>query len=147
MEEEKKTIKTKEKKKVSRKVIVLVVIVLTILMGYIYFRGEYLESLEIGEQYTSIFWQNLRYSGITLACIFVLTFIIMLYTNSRIKAGLKKFFEQEKKEMPKLPNKSISLIISILVSAISTNAILNKLILFTNSAQFVSTDPIFGIDK
>lgn len=146
MEEEKKTIKTKEKKKVSRKVIVLVVIVLTILMGYIYFRGEYLESLEIGEQYTSIFWQNLRYSGITLACIFVLTFIIMLYTNSRIKAGLKKFFEQEKKEMPKLPNKSISLIISILVSAISTNAILNKLILFTNSAQFVSTDPIFGID-
>lgn len=146
MEEEKKTIKTKEKKKVSRKVIVLVVIALTILMGYIYFRGEYLESLEIGEQYTSIFWQNLRYSGITLACIFVLTFIIMLYTNSRIKAGLKEFFEQEKKEMPKLPNKSISLIISILVSAISTNAILNKLILFTNSAQFVSTDPIFGID-
>ena len=145
MEEEKKTIKTKEKKKVSRKVIVLVVIALTILMGYIYFRGEYLESLEIGEQYTSIFWQNLRYSGITLACIFILTFIIMLYTNSRIKAGLKKFFEQEKKEMPKLPNKSISLIISILVSAISTNAILNKLILFTNSAQFVSTDPIFGI--
>ena len=88
MEEEKKTIKTKEKKKVSRKVIVLVVIALTILMGYIYFRGEYLESLEIGEQYTSIFWQNLRYSGITLACIFVLTFIIMLYTNSKIKAGL-----------------------------------------------------------
>lgn len=139
--------KTQEKKKrISRKAIVLMVLVLSVLIGIIYFRGEYLEKLEIGEQYLSIFWQNLKFSGITFACIFVIIFFILLYTNSRIKAGLKKFFEQEKKEMPKLPNKSISLIISIFVSAISTNAVLSKMILFTNSAQFVSTDPIFGMD-
>lgn len=149
MEEENKKIEPKttdKKKKMHRRILVLVVILLTFLAGVIHFRGQYLEFLEIGEQYISTFWQNLRFIGITVACVFGITFILMLYTNSRIKAGLRKFFEQEKREMPKLPNKSISLIVAILVSTVSIGMISPKLILFMNSAQFVSSDPVFGMD-
>jgi len=149
VEEENKIMEPKtqdKKKKIHRRILVLVVILITFLVGAIYFRGQYLEYLEIGEQYISTFWQNLRFIGTILACMFGLTFVIMLYTNSRIKAGLRKFFEQEKREMPKLPNKSISLIMAILVSMISVKMIAPKLILFMNSAQFVSSDPVFGVD-
>ena len=110
VEEENKKIEPKtqeKKKKVHRRILVLIVILVTLLAGIIHFRGQYLEFLEIGEQYISTFWQNLKFIGITMACLFGIIFMIMLYTNSRIKAGLRKFFEQEKREMPKLPNKSI----------------------------------------
>lgn len=149
MEEENKKIEQKtqdKKKKMHRRILVLVVILLTLFIGTIHFRGEYLEFLEIGEQYVGTFWQNLEFIGTTLACVFGITFLIMLYTNSRIKVGLRKFFEQEKREMPKLPNKSISLIVAILVSIFSVGMISPKLILFMNSTQFVSTDPVFGMD-
>ncbi len=149
VEEENKKIEPKtqeKKKKVHRRILVLIVILVTLLAGIIHFRGQYLEFLEIGEQYISTFWQNLKFIGITMACLFGIIFMIMLYTNSRIKAGLRKFFEQEKREMPKLPNKSISLIVAILASALSIRFIVPKLILFMNSAQFVSSDPVFGMD-
>jgi len=148
VELEEKTEKQKKdkKKKLSRRAIVLIAIVVTVLCCIVYFRGEYLEYLEIGEQYINTFWQNLRYTGITMGSIFIATFVIMLVMNSKIKKGLKVFFDQEKKETPKLPNKSISLIVSIIVSVVSTKAILSKLILYLNSTQFVSSDPIFNID-
>ena len=48
------------KKNNKRIVIVLAFILLVLLIGYIYFRGQYLEILEIGEKYTEIFWQNVK---------------------------------------------------------------------------------------
>ena len=48
--------------------------------------------------------------------------------------------------MPKLPNKSISFIISVLVSAITTEIILNQYMLFTNATWFGINDPVFGMD-
>ena len=41
---------------------------------------------------------------------FIILSVILYLTNKGIKKGLKPFFDQEKKEMPKLPNKSITLI-------------------------------------
>ena len=67
-------------------------------------------------------------------------------TNSFIKKGLKRFFEEEKIDMPKLPNKSLSLIIALIVAMITPNLFLEKLILFKNSAQFGIPDPIFNMD-
>ena len=48
--------------------------------------------------------------------------------------------------MPKLPNKSISLIIATLVSLITSNMTMNKLILFINSTSFEIEDRIFHHD-
>ena len=134
------------KKSKKRMYIVLLFILAVVLIGYVIFRGEYLEILEIGEEYISIFWQNVNYTAITFGINFVLLFIIIYFNNNRIKKGLKAFFESEKKEMPKLPNKSISFIISVIVSAFTSEAILNQYMLFTNATSFGINDPVFGMD-
>lgn len=137
----------KAKKSKSRMYIVLLFVLLVAIIGYIIYRGEYLEILEIGEEYISIFWQNVNYTAITFGINFVVLFLIIYINNNRIKKALKPFFESEKKQMPKLPNKSISFILSVIVSAITTKMILNQYMLFTNSTLFGgATDPVFGLD-
>ena len=147
IEKDKAKMDTKKiKKRKIRTYIVLLFIALVAIVGYIIYRGEYLEILEIGEQYTSIFWQNVNYSAIAFGINFIVLFIIIYINNNRIKKALKPFFENEKKAMPKLPNKSISFILSVLVSAITTELILNQYMLFANSTMFGIDDPVFGYD-
>ena len=134
------------KKSKARMYIVLLFILLVAIVGYVIYRGEYLEVLEIGEQYLSIFWQNVNYTAIAFIINFILLFCIIYINNNRIKKALKPFFDAEKKQMPKLPNKSISLILSVIVSAITTEVILNQYMLFSNSTWFGRTDPVFGLD-
>ena len=136
----------KVKKSKSRIYIVLLFLLLTVIIGYIIFRGEYLETLEIGEQYISIFWQNLNYTAITFGINFVVLFCIIYINNRRIRKGVKIFFDEEKRATPKLPNKSIAFIISILVSSITSKVILNTYMLCLNSTSFGVTDPVFGYD-
>ena len=126
--------------------IVLLFILLVAIVGYIIYRGEYLEILEIGENYLSIFWQNVNYTAIAFIINFIFLFCVIYINNTRIKNALKPFFDTEKKQMPKLPNKSISLILSVIVSAITTEVILNQYMLFTNSTWFGRNDPVFGLD-
>ena len=134
------------KKNKNRMYIVLLFIFIIAVIGYIVFRGEYLEILETGEQYISIFWQNINYTAITFGINFIMLFIIIYINNNRIKKALKPFFDVDKKEMPKLPNKSISFILSVIISFITTKIILNQYMLFANSAKFGSVDPVFGYD-
>ena len=77
---------------------------------------------------------------------FVILSVILYLTNRGIKKGLKPFFDQEKKEMPKLPNKSITLIVSAIASVIISNDMLEKLLLFISNASFGKTDIIFNLD-
>ena len=144
--QEKKKEEEKAKKSKNRMYIVLLFLLLTAMLGYIFFRGEYLETLEIGEQYVSIFWQNLNYSAITFAINFILLFFIIYMNKRKIKKGVKVFFDEEKRTMPKLPNKSIALIISIIVSSITSTVILKTYMLCMNSTSFGVTDPVFGYD-
>ena len=139
----KASIKEKNKRRIY---IVLLFIAIVAIIGYVIFRGEYLEVLEIGEQYVGIFWQNINYTTITFGINFIFLFIILYLNNNRIKKALKPFFQNEKREMPKLPNKSIAFVISVIVSFITTELILNKYMLFVNSTSFGTTDPVFGFD-
>ena len=82
--------------------IVLAFLSLVVLIGYIIYRGDYLETLELGEQYLSIFWQNILYQVVTFTANFLLLFILIFWTNKRIQKGLIPFFEDEKKPMPKM---------------------------------------------
>ena len=102
----------KKKNSKARKSLVLLFIALFFVFCYIELRGSYLEFLELGQNYTNIFKTNMIYRYGIMAVIFVGLYFIIYMTNRGIKKGLKPFFEREKKEMPKLPNKSLALVIS-----------------------------------
>ena len=142
-----KTRKTSTKTKNKRRMyLVLLFIAIVAIIGYVIFRGEYLEVLEIGEEYVGIFWQNINYTTITFGINFIFLFLVLYLNNNRIRKALKPFFENEKKEMPKLPNKSLAFVLSVIVSFITTELILNKYMLFVNSTAFGTSDPVFGFD-
>ncbi len=146
--EENKNNKTAEKNKKSktRRRIVIAVFILALIIMYIIERGDYLEIKEIGENYISIFWQNMQYIAITAVVNFLVVFTVMYTTTSRVKQGLKTFFDDEKKPMPKLPQKSISFIVAILVTIFTSGMILEKALPCFYNTQFVATDPVFGMD-
>ncbi len=134
------------KKRKLRKWIVLAFLVVAIIIGYVTYRGNYLETLELGEQYLSIFWQNLSYQIATFAINFVILYFLIYITNKRIQKGLSAFFANEKKQVPKMINKSIAFISSILISFFMTNVIIKKFMLCINATAFEITDPVFGYD-
>lgn len=150
MEEKEEQVKTQDnqikKKSKTRLFIVLAVAVIATIIAYIAFRGTYLEIMEIGEKYSNVFWQNIRYMTVALIINFILIYSMVYITNTKIKKGLKEFFDQENKPMPKLLNKSIAFISAIVISATTSSFILEKAMLCFNSAQFGVQDPIFGFD-
>ncbi len=129
-----------------RAVIVIAFIAIYMLATYVSLRGQYLEYLELGEQYVEKFFIDIKYKYSIMGISFVILSVILYLTNRGIKKGLKPFFDQEKKELPKLPNKSITLIVSAIASVIISNDMLEKLLLFVSNASFGKTDIIFNLD-
>lgn len=130
----------------ARKIIVILFIILFAIVTFINLRGTYLQYKELGTNYVEAYKTNLQYRFGIFAVNFVILYFIMYFTNRGIKKGLKPFFEKEKKEMPKLPNKSISFIISTIVSAIMSNVLMEKLLLCAGNTSFGISDPAFGLD-
>ena len=129
-----------------RWIFVIAFIIIYALVSYFSYRGSYLEVLELGKEYVDVFNVNFRYKVITQGIIFAFVFLAILLVNVFIKRGLKIFFEQEKKEMPKLPNKSLAFVIASLVSILTVDSIYNSAMLFINSTWFGVTDNIFNLD-
>ena len=129
-----------------KRIIVIIFIVLIAIFTFISTRGSFLEYKELGEKYVSIFKTNLTYRYTIMAINFLVTFTIMFFTNRGIKKGLKVFFDEEKKEMPKLFNKSISLLIATISSIIVGIVFTPKVILYASNVSFEKTDLIFNLD-
>ena len=139
----------KNKLRISKKmraIIVIAFIAIYALGTYVSLRGQYLEYVELGEQYVEKFFTDIKYKYSIMGITFVLLSIILYFTNKGIKKGLKPFFEQEKREVPKLPNKSITLIVAAIVSVIVSNDLVDKVLLFVSNASFGKTDIIFNLD-
>lgn len=139
----------KNKLRISKKmraIIVIAFIAIYALGTYVSLRGQYLEYVELGEQYVEKFFTDIKYKYSIMGITFVLLSIILYFTNRGIKKGLKPFFEQEKREVPKLPNKSITLIVAAIVSVIVSNYLVDKVLLFVSNASFGKTDIIFNLD-
>ena len=139
----------KNKLRISKKmraIIVIIFIAIYALGTYVSLRGQYLEYVELGEQYVEKFFTDIKYKYSIMGITFVLLSIILYFTNRGIKKGLKPFFEQEKREVPKLPNKSITLIVAAIVSVIVSNYLVDKVLLFVSNASFGKTDIIFNLD-
>lgn len=143
--EETKTSENHKQNKI-RKTIVTIVLILAAIILYIIERGQYLEIKEIGENYLPIFWQNLRNISITAILNFLIVFTVIYISTSKIKDGLKTFFEDEKKAMPKLPQKSIAFIIATIITIATSGYILQKALPCFYNTQFVATDSVFGLD-
>ena len=134
------------KKNKKRVVLVVTFLLLFAIYASVSLRGEYLRALEIGEEYVTVFKQDIKYRITFIGINFVVLYIATYITTRFIKRGLKQFFNEEKIEMPKLPNKSICLILSTVISIIATKFILEKALIAINSAQFGMYDPIFNLD-
>ena len=138
--------KAENQKSKLRMVLVLLFVLLFAGISYIQLRGSYLEYLELGEKYTSIFYTNIMYRYIIMGVNFVFLYFVIYFTNRGIKKGLEPFFEKEKKPMPKLLNKSLALVISAIVSIIVSAVFMQKLMLALNSTSFGISDQIFNLD-
>lgn len=145
-----------QKNKKIRMLLVILFIILFAGTSYILLRGSYLEYKELGEVYVQEFKTNCQLKYTIMSIIFVLLYIIIYMTNRGIKKGLKPFFEKEesekeksekeKKEMPKLPNKSLALVLAIIGSVIVSNMLVQKVILYMSNASFGKTDMVFNLD-
>lgn len=136
----------KEKSKKIRVISVIVFIVLFTLFSYINIRGNYLEYKELGNEFLKEFQINTicKYSIMMIS--FIILYILIYFTNRGIKKGLKEFFEAEKVEMPKLPNKSLAFIISALVSSILSGKLTYNLLMYLVNPTFGKTDIVFNFD-
>ena len=133
-------------KKSIRTILVLIFVLIIAISMYIATKGSYLEYKELGDKYLSIYKTNMMYNYIVMGINFLITFIIMYFANRGIKKGLKEFFDSEKKEMPKLVNKSISLVIAVVSSILVGILFTPKVILFASNVSFEKTDLIFNLD-
>lgn len=129
-----------------RRIVVIVFLIAFALTAYINFRGSYLEYKELGENYLKTFLTKEKYQYSVMGINFVLVYLIMYFSGRKIKKGLKIFFEQEKKEMPKLPNKSIALVVAIIESLFIQKIFTPNIILCISNTSFGETDPIFNLD-
>ena len=134
------------KKSKKRMIAVLLFIILFAIISFISLRGNYLQYKELGENYVQTFITNLNYKYTIFVINFIVLYFLIYFTNKGIKKGLKPFFEKDKKEMPKLLNKSIAFIVSVIVSAFASNILMKKILLCLSNASFGIADPIFGFD-
>ena len=135
------------KKKIRKRVIfVILFIIAFIIYSYINIRGEYLQILGIGEKYVEIFKHNLEQRIYVFVISFIVIYLLTYITTVFIKKGLKKFFIEENKEMPKLPNKSISFAFAVIAGVIFSSLLTEKAILAFNRTYFVETEPVFNLD-
>ena len=137
-----------EKKKILtlRRILVTVFLIVCAVIAYINFRGSYLEYKELGENYLQTFLTKEKYYYRVLIINFILVYIIMYFSGRKIKKGLKVFFEQENKQVPRLPNKSIAVVTAIIESLIVGQKFTPNIILWISNTSFREVDAVFGLD-
>ena len=95
MQEEQKVdtnIKEEPKKEKKIRIRVILVIIFTIIAGifaYISYRGNYLETVEIGEKFKEVFITNLKYKYSIIGVNFIILFISITLAIRNINKGLK----------------------------------------------------------
>ncbi|MBQ2938112.1 MAG: UPF0182 family protein [Clostridia bacterium] len=135
-----------KKKSKSRMIIVLLFIAIFALGSFISLRGTYLQYKEFGDNFVQVFFTNLKYKYIIFGVNFTILYFLIYFVNKGIKKGLSVFFEKENRKKPKLLNKSIAFVISVIVSAVMSNILMEKILVCSSEATFGITDPIFNLD-
>lgn len=129
-----------------RRILVTTFLIFCVICMYINFRGSYLEYKELGENYLQTFLTKEKYHYLVLGMNFIMVYLIIYFTGRKIKKGLKSFFEQENKPLPKLPNKSIAIVVAIIESLYVQQKFIPNIILCISNTSFREVDPIFNLD-
>ena len=130
----------------TRMLIVLGALLLFGIYAAVSLRADYLNIVGINENYYDVFYKNVTNKYLFFIITFIVIYLYFYIMNKFIKKGLKKFFEEENRQIPKLPNKSISLLFAIIFGVVSANTLAEKFLIFENGAVFGQTDPVFGAD-
>jgi len=88
---------------------------------------------------------------LTIMVILVLAIITSVYYISEtvqfgIRKGLKEHFEAEEKQLPKLPNNSISIIVAIILGLVAQYYLAGQILSVINMGFFGKKDSIFHMD-
>ncbi|MBR3512002.1 MAG: UPF0182 family protein [Clostridia bacterium] len=139
----------KKDKQRRRKLRFILSFVAFLIFGAVYslwYRGEYLKYLEIGEKYIDVFQKKITNVTRFYFVTFLISYFVIYISNKITIRGLKVFFKEEGVTMPRLLNKSLAFSISIITALIATKVLYNNFELFANGAMFGRYDPVFGYD-
>ena len=103
----------------TRMLIVLGALLLFGIYAAVSLRADYLNIVGINENYYDVFYKNVTNKYLFFIITFIVIYLYFYIMNKFIKKGLKKFFEEENRQIPKLPNKSISLLFAIIFGVVS----------------------------
>ena len=140
-------VENKKRNVALRTILVIAFLLLFSIITIISLRSKYLNVKQIGELYTKVLEQDLKNSFFLTGVTFGIVYFAMYINNKVIKKGLKKFFDEDKVEMPKLPNKSLALFFGTLASLIVSAKMGKQFAMIANSTRFGGNpDPIFHMD-
>ena len=108
---------------------VAIISVIAAIALFIFYRGNFLEMQELCGDYLSVFWRNTVYSLILFVINFLIIYFAFYFTNKKIRKTLKVFFDEEKKEMPSFPNKSICFVVALVGGFVVSKLLLPQLFL------------------
>ena len=133
-------------KKNIRKILVIVFMIILAISMYIATKGSYLEYKELGDNFLQTFLTKQKYQYMVMLVNFAFVYFIMYFSGRKIQKGLKVFFEEENRKIPKLPNKSIALVIAAIESIFIGMKFTPNIILLISNTSFGEVDPIFNLD-
>ena len=110
---------------------------------------DYMEYLEIGSQYTSVFWIDFLADILTFVISFFVFFILVFVNFLIIKKNLfsiDAYFENLKAFSKKVYTIISGILLSLGFAVFSSNSISDNVMPFLNSVSFGQSDPIFHID-
>ena len=128
----------KKKRILSTLLTIMVILVLAIITS-VYYISETVQFKEIGEEYLKIFNTNFI-ERVGIFCFTAIsTYLIIIFTNIGIRKGLKK-------QLPKLPNNSISIIVAVLLGLAAQYYLAGQILSVINMGFFGKKDSIFHMD-
>lgn len=133
-------------KRIGIAVVVLAVLVAAGIFGVNLYL-DYLEVLELGQKFTSVFWTNMGVKLITQAVSFVLVFLLFFANTVLVGRNMRQtespILSVVEKTIPKI---LISVAVSVIASLFISETVYDRYLMFANSVPFELVDPIFGHD-
>lgn len=126
---------------------ILIFIFVAVIVSGIYI--NYLEYLEVGSQYTNVFWIDFSVSIVPFFILFLI-FLILIYVNfyflKKSLCAVDLYFCELNVLNKKVYSIVVSVVLSVIFSAISTHSISDTVMPYLNYVSFGSKDPVFYND-
>lgn len=150
-EQDYKRAKSANSKKMSKwmriSIWVLAVVAVILVLGFgLSFFIDYVQIKEIGDQYTDIFWTNIRVKLIAQVVSLLLIFLLFMVNNIIIRRISWKEHHDLLIVSRLMPMVLITFIIAFIASRFISENVYNRFLTFANSTAFNRVDPVFMQD-